>query len=228
MISQLLFLVLFALTTGVTNSFVVARTAPIQANNVLASSSSSTTTTGSSTSNAASLPATLSKSTTWKLRLVLENAANQNPTTTFSLTGQFLDDEGYEPPQGTFVLANDDDESKVRIASCRWMLSEDPDDRKDGLWIWGLFRFETCFPFMLLTLELQDLSEEEPETMRFYARVPHSRAEDGNVVLDTSPLELQRLEQMNADPMGFAKVEILDSVPVGRISFFPVTAAEKE
>jgi hypothetical protein len=25
-------------------------------------------------------------------------------------------------------------------ASNRWTLSEDPNDRKDGLWIWGLFK----------------------------------------------------------------------------------------
>ena len=27
----------------------------------------------------------------------------------------------------------------------RWTLSEDPNDRKDGLWIWGLFEVRTHY-----------------------------------------------------------------------------------
>lgn len=174
---------------------------------------------------------TLTEKSTWKVRLVLENSSSTpTPTTTISLTGQFVDDEGYEPPQGVFRLCPDtNEETKVQIVNSRWMLSEDPDDRKDGLWIWGLFRFETCFPYLLLTLELleDDDDDEKSNTvpMRFYARVPHKREEDGTTTLETAPLELQRTEQYNADPLGFAKVDLVDSVTVGRISFFPVSGA---
>ena len=37
--------------------------------------------------------------------------------------------------------------------SARWRLSEDPEDQKDSLWIWGLFK-EPLYPFLLLELDL--------------------------------------------------------------------------
>ena len=58
-----------------------------------------------------------------------------------------------------------------------WLLSEDPDDRKDGLWIWGLFE-EPLYPFILLKLSFKaipmpgaDVDEISPFTC--YAQLSH-------------------------------------------------------
>jgi hypothetical protein len=68
-----------------------------------------------------------------------------------ALRAEFVELSGYEPPQGT-----------IQIDACpafreggrtRWLLSEDPDDVRDGLWIWGLFK-EPLYPFILFELEL--------------------------------------------------------------------------
>ncbi|KAJ1620104.1 hypothetical protein T492DRAFT_1080302 [Pavlovales sp. CCMP2436] len=70
-----------------------------------------------------------------------------------ALRVDFVEELGYEPPQGP-----------MRVDACpafpsegtrtRWLLSEDPDDRKDSLWIWGLFK-EPLYPFILFELSLE-------------------------------------------------------------------------
>ena len=72
---------------------------------------------------------------------------------------RFREEGGYEPPQGF-----------LRIDSClpegvlpegeapgRWQLSEDPEDRKDSLWIWGLFK-EPLYPFILFSLPCAEIA----------------------------------------------------------------------
>lgn len=56
----------------------------------------------------------------------------------FVITGRFLEESGYEPPQGTFEqeLSPSSDSATtttagmLRIRQSRWQLSEDPNDRK--------------------------------------------------------------------------------------------------
>ncbi len=38
------------------------------------------------------------------------------------------------------IIIQDDGRFLDSSASNRWKLSEDPNDRRDGLWIWGLFK----------------------------------------------------------------------------------------
>ena len=62
----------------------------------------------------------------------------------FVVEGKFIEEEGYEPPQGLFKptvkvsSSSEDDETEesgmtFEVTNSRWKLSEDPDDRKDGL-----------------------------------------------------------------------------------------------
>ena len=54
-----------------------------------------------------------------------------SPITSRKFDVQFEPLDGYEPPQGKIVGEG---------ITGSYLLSEDPDDRKDGLWVWGLFK----------------------------------------------------------------------------------------
>ena len=68
---------------------------------------------------------------------------------------RLLEDRGYEPPSGR-VFIEDDFNGLVRVdergySAYKWTLSEDKDDRKDGLWIWGLFE-EPKYPYLYFSI----------------------------------------------------------------------------
>lgn len=200
---------------------------------------------------------TLTEETTWRLRLLLDGVTTtkgrklRGPSL-FVLEGHFLEEEGYEPPQGFFrpirrisdemeqsyisstVTANAADSEAERgmtleIAGSRWKLSEDPNDPKDGLWVWGLFK-EPLYPFLLLQMETKELVLEENgdggvrdslPALKLYAQVPHVRSEkvDGNVVLSTTNLNVRVLEQVK---LPGATVDLFEEEVVGKISFQPL------
>ena len=163
--------------------------------------------------------ATLDERTTWRLRFSL----NGVPTTKgrkvgemFVVDVQFIEEEGFEPPQGLVkqILAESKENENVRylkVKSGRWKLSEDPNDRKDGLWVWGLFK-EPLYPFMLLQLETEEYKlpgtdENSITPLNLYAQINHKRNKDtGEVELDAATLNLRQVETINADPFGVAKV----------------------
>ena len=96
--------------------------------------------------------ATLTDATTWTMRMNLENLPTENGKKTggiYVVQAKFIEEEGYEPPQGLLQqvfpqdATSDGDENEeektsstpqMTVTSGRWTLSEDPDDRKDGLW----------------------------------------------------------------------------------------------
>jgi hypothetical protein len=94
----------------------------------------------------------LDQDTTWKMKFLLQAPTEQGKKVDqiFVIDVQFLEEDGYEPPQGTvtqiagFVENQNEEEtsetSRLRVIKSRWQLSEDPNDRKDGLWVWGLFK----------------------------------------------------------------------------------------
>jgi hypothetical protein len=63
---------------------------------------------------------------------------------------RFIIQKGYEPPQGRLFI-EDDYNGFIKVDdkgySGTWTLSEDKNDRKDGLWVWGLFE-EPKYPFL--------------------------------------------------------------------------------
>eukprot|EP00617_Octactis_speculum_P004642 CAMPEP_0185776382 /NCGR_PEP_ID=MMETSP1174-20130828/85501_1 /TAXON_ID=35687 /ORGANISM="Dictyocha speculum, Strain CCMP1381" /LENGTH=178 /DNA_ID=CAMNT_0028464309 /DNA_START=195 /DNA_END=732 /DNA_ORIENTATION=- len=141
----------------------------------------------------------------------------------------------YEPPQGVVIPEIDEDLEDASIyfdsdgkGKNRWLLSEDPDDRKDGLWIWGLFK-EPLYPFMILRLSFNaipvagtDGDEIPPFTCS--AQLPHSRnLKTGEVMLKPGPVTIERMERMKADVAGLAMIDIDMKEPGGSITINPLT-----
>jgi hypothetical protein len=163
--------------------------------------------------------ATLDESTTWRLRFSLNGVPTTNGRKVgelFNVDVQFIEEEGFEPPQGVVkqILAESKDNENVRylkVKNGRWKLSEDPNDRKDGLWVWGLFK-EPLYPFMLLQLETEEYKlpgtdENSITPLNLYAQINHKREKDtGEVELEAATLNLREVETINADPFGVAKV----------------------
>lgn len=99
---------------------------------------------------------TLTEATTWTMRMNLENLRTEKGKLSegiYVIKAKFVEEEGYEPPQGflqqVFLEDKITDEnesvneandvslpstSQMTIRSGRWTLSEDPNDRKDSLW----------------------------------------------------------------------------------------------
>jgi len=118
-----------------------------------------------------------------------------------------------EPPQGYLKQVLPKDETNLtclKISNSRWQLSEDPEDRKDGLWIWGLFE-EPLYPFMLLQIEteeyilpkvnIMDSNEKEDGDailpLKLYAQINHKRdKKTGQVELDAATLNIREFESV--------------------------------
>jgi len=182
-----------------------------------------------SASTVLSAKTTLSEETTWNLRFVLtgiKTASGRQVDEIFSVGAHFVEEEGYEPPQGKVVQLNED--SRLQILKSRWQLSEDPNDRKDGLWVWGLFK-EPLYPYMLLTLEtdkikVQDADDGEAdfiEPLQLYAQINHKRDSEAGVILEGTELSARSVETLKADVFGAATVDINKDVGIGTISIQP-------
>eukprot|EP00569_Conticribra_weissflogii_P006421 CAMPEP_0171328896 /NCGR_PEP_ID=MMETSP0878-20121228/912_1 /TAXON_ID=67004 /ORGANISM="Thalassiosira weissflogii, Strain CCMP1336" /LENGTH=243 /DNA_ID=CAMNT_0011828783 /DNA_START=8 /DNA_END=739 /DNA_ORIENTATION=+ len=189
---------------------------------------------------------TLTDETKWRLRLLLNDVTTTKGKKLngqlFVLEGNFIEEEGYEPPQGTFkelnrsdATSNDSKEAgdamTLKVSRSRWTLSEDPNDKKDGLWIWGLFK-EPLYPFMLLQLETKELkigsinknNDDDGETqdsippLKLYAQITHIRNEEVGVELKPSNLNVRVLERVQ---LPGASVDLYEEEAIGSISFQP-------
>lgn len=178
-------------------------------------------------------PTTLTEETTWDLRFLLQSVPTEQGKKVdeiFLARVQFVEEVGYEPPQGClqqlFSSENDDDEQRFRTVSSRWQLSEDPNDRKDGLWVWGLFA-EPLYPFMLLQLETERIplpgdDKDAIKPLKLYAQLNHKREQDVGVLLSGGDLNIREAETFKADPFGAASVTVYDDVSVGNLQVQPV------
>ena len=177
--------------------------------------------------------ATLTDETVWNIRFVLkgiETAKGKKVDEIFRFRANFLEEPGYEPPQGTVNQISSVDD-RINITSSYWKLSEDPNDRKDGLWIWGLFK-EPLYPFMLLKLETDaiPLEGDEDDTIKplqLFAQIDHRRDPELGVVLDATDLKVRQVETIKADPFGAANVDLYEEVTIGKLSVQPAVAVEK-
>jgi hypothetical protein len=183
---------------------------------------------------------TLTDETSWRLRLLLNDLTTTQGKKLdgklFVIEGSFIEEEGYEPPQGTFKTTKDASKTNgeegmyLEISNCYWKLSEDPNDPKDGLWVWGLFK-EPLYPFMLLQIETKELklpsSQTNDETntadsippLKLYAQISHIRKEDVGVELKTANLNVRVLERVQ---LPGASVDLFEEEKVGQISFQPL------
>ena len=221
------------------------------------------------TTSVSSLP-TLSSDTTWMIRLTLRNIKTQQGRTItnqmYVINGKFIPEENYEPPQGSFVQqptsttttpteattttvavpsssASASSDSTMQITSSRWILSEDPNDRKDGLWIWGLFQ-QPLYPYLLLSLETKPIEIRNSgdtldyiPALQLYVQLDHNCNRDtGSVSLlkkrtssdstttssgSNYELMIRQKEIIAADPLSLSKVEIYEEVSIGTISIQP-------
>mmetsp|Transcript_13766 Transcript_13766/g.33340 ORF Transcript_13766/g.33340 Transcript_13766/m.33340 type:complete len:240 (-) Transcript_13766:126-845(-) len=187
---------------------------------------------------------TLTDETTWKLRFLLQGLPTEKGKKVnemlFTVNAQFIEEEGYEPPQGDLqqIFNNNNNQEQqeqetaaatagqLKITKSRWLLSEDPTERKDGLWVWGLFK-EPLYPFLLLQLETERVplpGEEEDaiKPLKLFAQLDHQREKEVGVILKGGDLKIREMETMKADPFGAATVEIYDEVTIGKISIEPI------
>lgn len=189
--------------------------------------------------------ATLTDETTWELRFVLRDlptAKGRKVDRIFNVRAHFIGEDGYEPPQGllkqvattTTTSANDESNSgneaaQVQITSSRWLLSEDPEDRKDGLWIWGLFE-EPLFPFMLLQLTTGSISlpgseGDSIEPLSLFAQINHRIDEKTGTVLSRADVKVRETETFKADLLGISTAELYEEKTIGQCSFRPLGVA---
>ena len=178
----------------------------------------------------------------------------------YVINGQFIPEENYEPPQGSFVQKQTSTEtiatdasyndtstgsSSMQIKSSRWILSEDPNDRKDGLWIWGLFQ-QPLYPYLLLSLETKPIeiagnggdSLDYIPALQLYVQLDHTcnrdtgavsfvkknrSSSESNSAIRSNNYELmiRQKEIIAADPLSLSKVEIYEEVSIGTISIQP-------
>merc|ERR1711924_205614 len=110
---------------------------------------------------------------------------------------------------------------KLGQQAARWQLSEDPEDRGDSLWIWGLFK-EPLYPFVLFELELPEPFEVAEGVIipagQLYCQVDHRR-KDGRVQLGEGKIEYKVTEKIAADLVGLSAVEYGEPVQCGSIRF---------
>lgn len=174
--------------------------------------------------------ATLDEETTWRLRFVLNGVPTTNGKkvdSLFVVEAQFLEEIGYEPPQGKLhQILPKENTTALEVSKSFWQLSEDPNERKDGLWVWGLFE-EPLYPYMLLQLETKEVAlpgedNDSIKPLKLYAQINHSREKEEGVVLQASALNVRELETIKADPFGAATVDVYDEVNVGQLSIQPL------
>eukprot|EP00559_Dactyliosolen_fragilissimus_P000440 CAMPEP_0184861228 /NCGR_PEP_ID=MMETSP0580-20130426/5968_1 /TAXON_ID=1118495 /ORGANISM="Dactyliosolen fragilissimus" /LENGTH=229 /DNA_ID=CAMNT_0027358651 /DNA_START=332 /DNA_END=1021 /DNA_ORIENTATION=- len=185
------------------------------------------------------------ENSTWRLRISVNGVPTKNGRKVgelFNVDVKFRETEGYEPPQGDLVqvIPRDEDGNERRCLRIKdgtgtWKLSEDPDERKDGLWVWGLFK-EPLYPFLLLQFETEEFSLPGYDgggddddggdfimPMALFAKIDHKRDRDtGMVELGSSSLNFREKEFIKADPFGAAMAEYYEEVRVGQLSLRPL------
>jgi len=159
----------------------------------------------------------------WRIKLELTAPGSATPVVVTG-TVRFAEETGYEPPQGSLLVESCMPEGTLTLGeqSTRWQLSEDPEDRGDSLWIWGLFK-EPLYPFILFELNLAAPLEMPVEGVclpagQLYCQVDHRR-KDGAVQLGEGTITYKVEEKIAADLVGLSEVVYNEPVPCGTIRF---------
>jgi hypothetical protein len=169
----------------------------------------------------------------------------------YTIYVKFVESVGYEPPQGSLQQVQyysqrpgeitmdtnvEQPSSALQIRSSYWKLSEDPKERKDGLWVWGLFK-EPFYPFLLLQITTEPILLLQPPPkdaeqgqdhnttippLQLFCQINHRRDKEQGVLLQgTSDLNIRQFETVQADPFGAATANIYQDIVVGTISIQP-------
>ena len=189
----------------------------------------------SSSSSSSSPIATLDDRTLWELKLLLRKDGSPGDAVSAIARVRFIESRGYEPPQGV-VFVEDDLNGLIKVndkgLTSNFKLSEDINDRKDGLWIWGLFE-EPKYPYLYFTLNVYDtvfVGEEEKKIYgegvpgdKFFVRFDHIRDERGSVILSNGQITFQKEELVKVDPLGIGgKINGGDIENAGLITIQPI------
>ena len=183
------------------------------------------------TATTAALPSLTSEST-WRLQFDFFSGRDPNatePDRTVSAKVKFALDEGYEPPQGVVEILEDDENvfADVRRDAAtgvqmnnRWTLEEDPNERKAGLWIWGLFS-EPLYPYLLFSMDVNRV-EVAPggyhvPAGKVFAEMRHARGSKQGCVLSDGTLSFKVTKTYQADLVGLSEVAVGEPNKCGRI-----------
>lgn len=181
----------------------------------------------------------LTGDTLWRLTMKLKKDANKPSDAVLRV--RFVPDRNYEPPQGRIFVEDDynglvqaDDKGYSGV----WTLSEDKEDRKDGLWIWGLFE-EPKYPFLYFYMDVFNTTilpsgEEVPifggdgiPNNRLNFRFEHVIEPSVGTTLKGGLMNYKMTEMIKADPFGVGgKVDVGDSVPAGDVDIRAVTNSD--
>ena len=164
--------------------------------------------------------ASLTAATLWRLSLSLKKEGSSAPATDVTVSLRFEEEPGYEPPQGMVRVEACVPEGIVELGvqPQRWQLSEDPDDRKDSLWIWGLFK-EPLYPFILFSLGVCSGSELAlADGSRLFLQCTH-KGDGGLTALTTGDVSIRVPTEQNADLVGLSQFTYQEPVPFGSARF---------
>eukprot|EP01031_Cornospumella_fuschlensis_P032797 gene32797-39651_t len=179
--------------------------------------------------------ATLTEDTCWRLDLSLEKKTYKSVQISANI--KFIETRNYEPPQGRVFVQDDIQGFTNNDAddfSGKWTLSEDKNERKDGLWIWGLFE-EPKYPYLYFTLDVYSsvilpsgeedkiFGEEGIPGNKLYLRFNHFRDPEKGVVLTNGQVNYRTRELVSADPLGLGgQVDVGEEISVGKVSINPL------
>lgn len=145
----------------------------------------------------------------WRVALSLRDAPELVATLAFA------EDAGYEPPQGRVRCVSSLPEGVLGDAPRLYKLSEDPDDPKDSLWIWGLFK-EPLYPFLLCSIELAQEWAGLPAGTAIYLQAEHRRDPQAGTLLGEGAATIR---EALALPGGADAGSAFEPVEVGTFRF---------
>mmetsp|Transcript_30513 Transcript_30513/g.93302 ORF Transcript_30513/g.93302 Transcript_30513/m.93302 type:complete len:203 (-) Transcript_30513:330-938(-) len=164
----------------------------------------------------------LSPATSWRLQLELDTPGSAEKVLVTAAV-RFREEEGYEPPQGFLRVDSCLPEGLLPTGEApgRWMLSEDPEDRKDSLWIWGLFK-EPLYPFILFSLpcaEIQLANGKAIPAGTLYIQAEHRRDPRAGVLLGEGKVTYKVAQQLDADLLGLSGFTYNEPIACGSSKF---------
>ena len=167
--------------------------------------------------------ASLTAATLWRLSLSLKKEGSSAPATDVTVNLRFEEEPGYEPPQGQLIVDSCIPEGALQCGQPPrgrqlWKLSEDPNDPKDSLWIWGLFK-EPLYPFILFSLGVCSGSELAlADGSRLFLQCTH-KGDGGLTALTTGDVSIRVPTEQNADLVGLSQFTYQEPVPFGSARF---------
>jgi hypothetical protein len=158
-----------------------------------------------------------------------KDPAATEPDRVIAAKVKFILDEGYEPPQGCVEIVEDVDnvfQQPERNASTgvqinnRWTLEEDPNEKKAGLWIWGLFN-EPLYPYLLFRCDVNRIEVAEGgyhvPSGTLFCEMKHARGSKQGSVLTDGSVSFKVTKMYQADLVGLSKVTVGEPNKCGRV-----------